>query len=278
MVKPDLKVNSHFEDCSMAVKLSVNVNKAGVLRNSRGGNKPCLIQMVEDLIQFGVWGITVHPRPDGRHILYQDVQDIAQCVQKHSPVEFNVEGYPSEKFLDLIQKTRPHQCTLVPDPPEALTSDQGWDLKKHFSVVEKVLFFLKNLNIRSSIFIDPLCVDLNCLQGLKPDRVEFYTGKWAQAFDCAGQKEPSLLEGQMEDRLFSEGCLEILRVYRGLSEKIHKIGIGINAGHDLNQKNLKKLLKAVPLIQEVSVGHAFICESLYDGLECTLDRYHRLLK
>jgi len=367
------------------VRLSVNVNKVAVLRNSRGGNEPRLIQVVEDLIQFGAWGITVHPRPDGRHILYRDVRDIAQCVQKYSSVEFNVEGYPSEEFLDLIKETKPHQCTLVPDPPEALTSDQGWDLENEFSFLEKVLSFLKDNKIRSSIFIDPLSFSLDFLRKLQPDRVEFYTGSWAYAFDCISQRGTSLLgdkaissrknvtpEGAISnisekegiqhseedvkcednvaaqrsrlashhfasakagtmnvtpeqknvtstqknvtpkkknitpeqknvtptsyvipakagiqntvpqnktngDIALNEECLKILKTYRIASEKIHKMGIGINAGHDLNQRNLKALLKAAPLIQEVSIGHAFISEALYDGLKLTLDNYHLIL-
>lgn len=259
------------------VKLSVNVNKAAVLRNSRGGNEPCLIQVVEDLIQFGAWGITVHPRPDGRHILYQDVRDIAQCVQKTPSVEFNVEGYPSEKFLNLIAETSPHQCTLVPDPPEALTSDQGWDLKGSFAFLEKTLNFLKKNKVRASLFIDPFHLNLGVLQKLKPDRVEFYTGHWARAFDCISQKTSAPLSDAIRPALNKE-CLKILQVYQKTSESIAQMGIGINAGHDLNQKNLRILLEKVPLIQEVSIGHAFICESLYDGFKAALEKYHLILK
>ena len=258
------------------VRLSVNVNKAAVLRNSRGGDKPCLIQVVEDLIQFGAWGITVHPRPDGRHILYQDVRDIARCVQKFPSVEFNVEGYPSEKFLGLIEETSPHQCTLVPDPPEALTSDQGWDLENNFSFLKKILDFLLKNKVRSSLFIDPSCLSLDLLQKLKPDRVEFYTGHWARAFDWCSQKTAMSEVGQKQ--VLTQECLKILQVYKEVSERIHGMGIGINAGHDLNQKNLKVLLKEVPLIREISIGHAFICESLYDGLKATLEKYHSICK
>lgn len=261
------------------VKLSVNVNKVATLRNSRGGNEPCLIQVVEDLIQFGVLGITVHPRPDARHVLYQDVRDIAQCVQKYPFVELNVEGYPSENFLDLMKETRPHQCTLVPDPPEVLTSDQGWDLETNFSFLKKVLSFLRNNEVRSSIFIDPVCFNLDFLQKLRPDRVEFYTGSWAQAFDCISQKEALQVDDKVEHKHFlNKKCLEILKIYKTAAENIHKGGIGINAGHDLNQQNLKILLEEVSLIQEISIGHAFISEALYDGLKLTLDNYHHLLK
>ncbi len=258
----------------------MNVNKMATLRNSRGGNEPCLIQVVEDLVQFGVWGITLHPRPDARHILYQDVRDIAQCVQKYPSVELNVEGYPSETFLTLIKETSPHQCTLVPDPPSALTSDQGWDLEKQFSFLKKVLNFLQEQKVRSSLFIDPLCFSLDFLQKLNPDRVEFYTGNWARAFDCVSQRETFQFGNKIAhtDKFLNEECLEILNTYRIASDKIHKIGIGINAGHDLNQRNLKILLEKVPLIKEISIGHAFIAEALYDGLKLTLDNYHRLLK
>ena len=259
------------------VKLSVNVNKVAVLRNSRGGNEPCLIQVVEDLVQWGAWGITVHPRPDGRHILYQDVRDIAQCVQKKTFVEFNVEGYPSENFLNLIAETSPHQCTLVPDPPEALTSNQGWDLENSFVFLEKTLNFLKKHQVRASLFIDPLCLNLDVLQKLKPDRVEFYTGHWVRAFDYISQKTSAPLNDAIRPAL-NEECLKILQVYKKTSEHITKMEIGINAGHDLSQKNLKILLEGVPLIQEVSIGHAFICESLYDGFKATLEKYHLILK
>ena len=283
------------------VKLSVNVNKAAVLRNSRGGSEPCLIQIVKDLIQWGAWGITVHPRPDGRHILYQDVRDIAQCVQKTPSVEFNVEGYPSEKFLNLIAETGPHQCTLVPDPPEVLTSDQGWSLEESFVFLEKTLSFLKKHKVRSSLFIDPLCLSLDALQKLKPDRVEFYTGHWARAFDCSSQKTSAPLNDAayqpvsgfgrlgssqktstpLNDTVrltLNEECLKILQVYKEASESIVRMGIGINAGHDLNQKNLRILLEGVPLIQEVSIGHAFICESLYEGFKVTLEKYRLILR
>jgi len=327
------------------VRLSVNVNKVATLRNSRGGNEPCLIQVVEDLIRFGACGITVHPRPDSRHILYQDVRDIAQCVQKYSSMEFNVEGYPSEDFLDLIKETKPHQCTLVPDSPEALTSDQGWDLEKNFPFLKQVLSILHDNAIRSSVFIDPLSFSLDFLRKLQPDRVEFYTGGWGCAFDCISQRETPLLDEAISSRavvqhsggdvkhvddvivqqsrmmphhfvpekagtmnvtpeqknvipasyvipakagiqnavpqnegiVLSEECLKILKTYKIASEKINKIGIGVNAGHDLNQRNLKALLKEVPLIQEVSIGHAFISEALYDGLKLTLENYHLIL-
>ena len=316
------------------VRLSVNVNKVATLRNSRGGNEPCLIQVVEDLIQFGACGITVHPRPDERHVLYQDVRDIAQCVQKSPSVEFNVEGYPSENFLDLIKETRPHQCTLVPDPPSALTSDQGWDLENSLSFLQETLNFLRKHEVRSSVFIDPLCFNLSALQKLCPDRVEFYTGNWARAFDCISQQETSSLGGEIipaqslslakagagirhsgddvkhgddvttqqsrlaprhfapakagiqkvvpqngtnEGIVLNEECLKILKVYKTASEQIHKVGIEINAGHDLNQQNLKPLLERVPVIQEVSIGHAFISEALYEGLQATLKNYHMLL-
>lgn len=269
------------------VRLSVNVNKVAVLRNSRGGDEPCLIQVVEDLIQFGAWGITLHPRPDGRHILYQDVRDIAQCVQKSPSVELNIEGYPSEIFLDLIKETHPHQCTLVPDPPSALTSDQGWDLEDQFSFLEKVLGFFKKNKVRSSVFIDPLCFNLSALQKLCPDRVEFYTGKWAKTFDHVSQKETPSKAGVQKtvsqnetngDIALSKEFLKILETYKIASEQIHKLGIGVNAGHDLNQQNLKPLIEMVPLIQEVSIGHALISEALYDGLQATLKNYHQLLK
>lgn len=249
------------------VKLSLNVNKIATLRNARGGNFPNLIFVVEHLLKLGAQGITVHPRPDGRHILYKDVSQISQLIRKYNNdafskiVEFNIEGYPSLTFLKLMDQCRPHQCTLVPDSPSALTSDQGWNLKENFNFLKNIVHALKKNNIRSSIFIDPLHFskeDLDCLSSLKPDRVEFYTGAWSEHY---------------EKNLF-----DVLDIYKKQAEQIHDMDVGINAGHDLNQKNLKLFLENVPHIQEVSIGHAFICESLYDGMEKTFENYMNILK
>ena len=247
------------------VTLSVNVNKIATLRNSRGADAPCLMNVVSDLLKWGVQGVTVHPRPDGRHILYQDVREIKKNINDAhcNNVEFNVEGYPSKDFLNLIEEVRPRQCTLVPDPPEALTSNEGWILKKNFSFLQEVLARLKKISVRSSLFIDPLNFDdkeLNFLEKLFPNRVEFYTGAYAQSF-------------LQEKKAYQE----VLNSYKKLAQKIQKIGIGVNAGHDLNQKNLPLLIQHLPFIKEVSVGHAFICEALYQGMETTLKNYTQIL-
>ncbi len=266
------------------VKLSVNVNKIATLRNSRGEDYPQLLLFVKDLIQRGVLGITVHPRPDGRHILYKDVKEIGEYICQYSSksIELNVEGYPSQDFLNLLQTVLPHQCTLVPDSPETLTSNQGWNLQKNQRNLEKILKFLKTYSIRSSLFIDPLLFneeDLEVLGKLSPHRVEFYTGAWAKYYDEKNLNNHNMKnQKKNEVEQFKNLPSNILDIYRILSEKISKMGIGINAGHDLNQQNLKPLLKAVPLIQEVSIGHAFVCESIYEGLEQTLNKYFNILK
>ena len=246
----------------MMSRLSINVNKIATLRNSRGGDIPNLLSVVNHLVSWGVQGITVHPRPDGRHILYSDVRELQKELKKTPHVEFNVEGYPSVDFLKLMGEVKPHQCTLVPDLPTDLTSDKGWNLKESFSLLKDVLERLHANQIRSSLFVNPVDFDgdqVAWLQELKPCRVEFYTGVWVQEFQTARGTE-------------------ILSIYKNFSEKINDLKIGVNAGHDLNQKNLKFLLEAVPLIQEVSIGHAFICESLDEGMKETLNRYFAILK
>ena len=278
------------------VALSVNVNKIGTLRNSRGSDVPRLMSVVSDLLKWGAEGVTVHPRPDGRHILYQDVLDIKKHIKKwsdaaHNNIEFNVEGYPSKEFLTLIDKALPHQCTLVPDPPEALTSSEGWNLRENFNFLKEVLSGLKNLSVRSSLFIDPLNFDqreLDFLEKLFPDRVEFYTGAYAKSFlqeeknnQEAGE---SFQRSQINKKPFKQkesgqlSPVEILNIYKKLAQKIQKIGIGINAGHDLNQKNLPLLMRHLPFIKEVSVGHAFVCEALYQGMKTTLNNYTLILR
>ena len=240
-------------------RLSVNVNKIAVLRNARQENQPCLLSVVKDLINFGVRGITVHPRPDGRHILYQDVREIrAFLKKKKTTVEFNVEGFPSPKFLDLIEETKPHQCTLVPDAPNVITSDKGWDFKKEFSLLEKTLKFLKKLKVRSSVFLDPLSFthkQAEALKALKPDRAELYTKSYALSFNDTKKRQ------------------KVISIYKNTAKKIYKMGIKLNAGHDLNIKNLTFFLKNIACIEEVSIGHAFICEALYKGLNTVSREY-----
>ena len=241
------------------VRLSVNVNKIASLRNTRGTNTPDLLSVVKDIVSFGVRGITVHPRPDKRHILYTDVQNIQNYVQqsKISDLEFNVEGYPSPEFLKLIENCKPHQCTLVPDKPNALTSDAGWNFQKHLQFLKKPLGFLKKHQVRSSVFLDPFTFDEQeekALSLLKPDRAELYTKSYADSYSTA-QKQ------------------KVTDVYKAMSDRIQNLGIDINAGHDLNKKNLAFFLKNIKNLKEVSIGHALICEALYEGLQKTCSDY-----
>lgn len=238
-------------------RLSVNVNKIATLRNSRGKNQPNLSVAVKKLINFGVTGITVHPRPDGRHILYKDVRQIKKQLKKHPKAELNVEGYPNEKFMALMEEVKPTQCTLVPDSATVLTSNAGWKTQKNFHFLKHILKILKKNNIRSSLFIDPLTLtkkELEFLVELKPKRVELYTEIYAKAF-FTPQKD------------------RVTRIYISKAKKLINHGIELNAGHDLNLNNLAWLLKKIPQIKEVSIGHALICESLYQGLETVVQKY-----
>lgn len=242
-------------------RLSVNVNKIATLRNSRGKNQPDLMEAMKKLIHFGVKGITVHPRPDGRHILYTDVRNVKQFLKTQKEVELNVEGYPSSHFLQLMEEIRPDQCTLVPDAPTVLTSNAGWTVQENFDFLKKVLTSLKKNQIRTSLFIDPFTLtekELLALSRLRPDRVELYTEAYAAAY-CTPQIET------------------IIHVYARAAEKLNTRGIELNAGHDLNLDNLAWLLKKIPQIREVSIGHALICESLYRGLENVIKDYLALI-
>ncbi len=247
-------------------QLSVNVNKIATLRNARGQDLPNVVQVSRDIIQWGADGITVHPRPDERHIKRQDVYDLKGLVDesrsKGSVVEFNIEGYPSEDFLRLVENTRPDQCTLVPDPPDVITSNAGWNLKTQKRLLTDVLLHLKRLNIRSSLFLDPKDNSYEhweALAGLKPNRIELYTEAFAKNFG-------------------TDSYSSVIQGYQALASQAMEAGIGLNAGHDLNLQNLPALIHDIPEIKEVSIGHALICESLYMGLETTLQHYLKILK
>lgn len=247
--------------------LSVNVNKLATLRNSRGKNNPDVAAWARKILSFGAHGITVHPRPDERHVRAADVPVLRALVEeyngpdhKHS-VEFNMEGYPSEDFLALVEKNRPHQATLVPDPPDAITSNAGWDLKANKDFLSAVLARLKGAGIRASLFVEPAKFDSAqeaALRLLKPGRIELYTEAFADAFPTA-----------LRDTI----TRDYLRVARIAADA----GIGVNAGHDLNQQNLRFLLQQVPQIKEVSIGHALICEALEQGMETTVKNYLALV-
>ena len=220
-------------------KLSVNVNKIATLRNARGGNVPNLVNVVKNIEEFGADGITVHPRPDERHIRYQDVFDINKVYQ----TEFNIEGYPNQKFLELVLEVKPTQVTLVPDLPGVLTSNSGWDTKSNFDLLTDVISRFKEAGIRTSIFID---TDLELIEYAKKtgaDRVELYTESYASNY--------------------SKDKKEAIKPYKLSAEFARSIGLGLNAGHDLNLENLNYFSAEIPFLNEVSIGHALITDALY---------------
>ncbi len=234
-------------------RLSVNINKVALLRNARGGNLPDLLQVARDCEAFGAQGITVHPRPDQRHIRYDDVPALARLVQ----TEFNIEGNPTPEFLSLVTTHRPHQCTLVPDAPQQLTSDSGWDTHRQQDLLRDVVDELHAHGIRVSLFVD---ADPAMVAGAKAcgaDRVELYTGPYAK--DYGADREKAVAP-------FVEAALEA-----------RQIGIGLNAGHDLNRDNLRFFRERCPDLLEVSIGHALICDALYFGLSNTVKMYLRQL-
>ncbi len=236
-------------------RLSVNVNKLATLRNSRGKNNPDVLKMTLEIISYGAQGITVHPRPDGRHIRYDDVIQIAENIN----VEFNIEGYPDKNYLDLVSKIKPTQCTLVPDPPHVLTSNAGWKIERNKDFLKEIIDKLHQYNIRTSLFIDPNDFsdkDLEYLKATKTDRVELYTESYAEGF--------------MKDEKTKQATLA---PYQLAAKKINQAGIDINAGHDLNLYNLSAFVKAIPTLKEVSIGHALICDALNYGMKETIAKY-----
>ena len=235
-------------------KLSVNINKIATLRNARGGNIPDILKCAEDIQRFGAQGITVHPRPDERHIRYDDVLKLKPVVT----TEFNIEGYPSKDWMDLVLKVKPNQATLVPDPPGALTSNAGWDTVKHESFLKEIISELKKNKIRSSIFIETNLKHIENAAKTGTDRIELYTESYAKNF--SKNKEEAI-------KPFVESAL-----------LASKLNLGINAGHDLNLENLNYFFKNIPNLLEVSIGHALISDSLYFGLENTVQLYLRQLK
>lgn len=235
-------------------KLSVNVNKIALIRNARGGNIPNLAKIVSDCERFGAEGITVHPRPDERHIRYQDVLNLRPQIT----TEFNIEGYPSPKFMELVLSVKPHQVTLVPDAPDALTSNAGWDTLTHADFLRDIIDALHEAGIRSSVFVG---TDLKLIEQaakLGSDRVELYTGPYAEDFT----KDPEA------------AVLPFVKA----AETARKSGLSINAGHDLSLENLKHFHRAIPYVEEVSIGHALVSDALYLGLEKTIAAYKECLK
>ena len=235
-------------------KLSVNINKVATIRNARGGNMPNLVEFAKDCEKFGAQGITVHPRPDERHIRYQDVYDLKDVVT----TEFNIEGFPNTKFIDLVLNVRPTQVTLVPDPPGVLTSNAGWDTLKQKDFLKEVIQEFKGNGIRTSIFVDTEIKNIENALGTETDRIEFYTGPYAETFNT--DKENAIAPFIKAANLASE------------------LGIGINAGHDLNLVNLNYFKTNINNLLEVSIGHALICDALYLGIENTIHQYLECLK
>ncbi len=234
-------------------RLSVNINKFATLRNARGSNNPDIIKSALDCERFGAQGITVHPRPDERHIRYEDVLQLAEVVT----TEFNIEGYPDERYMELVKTVKPAQATLVPDPPGVLTSNAGWDTHKNQDLLVERVQELKKEGIRTSIFTDP---DANMVEGaakVGTDRIELYTEGYASKFH--GDKEMAVA------------------AYRSSAEIALELGLEINAGHDLDLANLAYFITEVPKVEEVSIGHALICDAIYYGLENTIRLYLRCL-
>ena len=235
-------------------RLSVNINKIATLRNARGGDKPNVLQAAMDCERFGAQGITVHPRPDERHIRYQDVRDIRPTIT----TEFNIEGYPSKGFLDLVLEVKPDQVTLVPDPPEALTSNAGWDTLKNESFLKEVISEFKRNNIRTSIFIETDHRMIRNAAKTGTNRIELYTESYAKNF---------ILHRENAIRPFIEAALVA-----------KEVGLGLNAGHDLDLDNLKYFAQNIPGLLEVSIGHALISDAIYLGLENSIQLYLRQLR
>ncbi len=234
-------------------KLSVNINKIATLRNARGGNMPNVVKMALDCEKFGAEGITVHPRPDERHIKYADVLELKKVVT----TEFNIEGYPDKRYMELVMKVKPHQATLVPDPPDAITSNAGWDTINNKALLIDIISELKSKGIRTSIFVEPKIEIIEAAHQIGTDRIELYTEPYATNY--AKDKEQAVYD------------------FVRAANRAKELGIGINAGHDLSLENLHYLKTCIPFLDEVSIGHALICDALYYGIQNTIQMYKRKL-
>lgn len=238
--------------------LSVNVNKIALLRNSRGRDYPGVVDFIAAVIREGVKGITVHPRPDERHVTRQDVYNIRKFMRLHPEIEFNMEGYPSEEFMALVLEIKPTQCTLVPDEPDQLTSDHGWDVTANEDLLKKVLGQLRAAGIRSSLFLDPDPDQVAKVKKVGADRIELYTEEYASNYGLESEEK-------------------VWKRYSDTAAVARTAGIGINAGHDLNLENLERFLQ-IPGIEEVSIGHALVVECLYQGMPAVIDKYLKITK
>lgn len=236
------------------INLSININKVATLRNARGENNPDVEQFAIDCERMGAQGITVHPRPDERHIRYDDVYMLRPLVK----TEFNIEGYPSERFMDLVLKVKPEQVTLVPDGPHDLTSSAGWDVEANFAFLSDIIERLNEAGIRSSVFVGTDPDNIRAAARAGADRIELYTKPYADGYET--DREAAVTP-------FIEASMAA-----------HKAGLGVNAGHDLNLKNLQYFASALPYLNEVSIGHAVISDALYMGIEATIKAYRECLK
>jgi len=235
-------------------KLSVNINKIATLRNARGGNTPSVLQAAIDVQKFGAQGVTIHPRPDERHIRYQDAYDIKPIIN----TEFNIEGNPIESFLKMVLEIKPTQVTLVPDSVDAITSNAGWDTVKHGDYLSEIISECKRNNIRSSIFVDPAIVMIEGAAKTGTDRIELYTEEFAAQYELGNKKA--------------------IEPYTQCAIVANELGMGINAGHDLSLENIQFFKENIPDLLEVSIGHALICESIYMGMEHVINSYLLKLK
>ena len=242
------------ESLRSMTKLSVNINKIATLRNSRGGHVPNVVEVAKDIQRFGAQGVTVHPRPDERHIRYQDARDLKEVVY----TEYNIEGNPIPKFIDLVLEVQPTQVTLVPDGPDAITSNAGWDTLKHKEFLVEVIDEFKRNDIRTSIFVDPVLQMVEGAKATGTDRIELYTEAYAKGF--------------------SKGNEEAIKPSAEAAQLANRLKLGVNAGHDLSLDNIKFFKQHIEGLLEVSIGHALICESLYLGIENVINLYLSKLK
>ena len=235
-------------------RLSVNINKLATIRNARGGNNPDLVQWAKNIQSYGAHGITIHPRPDERHVRRADVYALKEVVH----TEFNIEGYPSDDFMNMVIEVKPDQVTLVPDPPEVLTSNAGWDAKKKSELLKDKINRLRDAGIRSSIFMETDLRQIEALEAILPDRIELYTESYAKTQSINGR-------GNVSE-------------FAKAASMARDMGMGINAGHDLDLHNLQVLVKHIPFLNEVSIGHALICDALVYGMENTVQMYLNKLR
>ena len=236
------------------IKLSVNINKVATIRNSRGGNIPDVKKVAQDCESFGAQGITMHPRPDGRHIRYSDIYDIKPIIR----TELNIEGFPSEEFVDLVMKVKPTQVTLVPDAPDTLTSNKGWDVKANMDKLSELVELFASKSIRTSIFVETDLENIGLAAKTGSDRIELYTGPYAENYH--------------------NGQEAAITPFVNAAHLAKDLGLGVNAGHDLSLENLEYFASKIPWIDEVSIGHALISDALYYGLEKTIIMYKECLK